>query len=245
MNDKKNKDCCNTNNKNENVNGFWSGLLYAIIPHSFCILFVVLSIIGATFATQILRQFLMLPYFMPMLIGLSLLFASISAIFYLKRINNLSWKGIVLKRNYLIILFSTTLIVNILFFNYVMPIIGGIKPINNSSAQNSATQCNIPTEVFSKTPNEQKNDLPKNKSNDGIPTQTQTTANIETFDISVDLPCSGHAFLVTGDLEKLKGVESVDFYSSNKFKIKFDSNIVSKNQILAIDIFKTYKATEI
>ncbi|MCK9393489.1 hypothetical protein M0Q03_01670 [bacterium] len=94
----KNKDCCSTNTKNEKVNGFSSGLLYAIIPHSFCILFVVLSIIGATFATQILRQFLLLPYFMPILIGLSLLFALISAIFYLKRINSLSWKGIIAKK---------------------------------------------------------------------------------------------------------------------------------------------------
>lgn len=221
----KNKDCCNTNTRNENVNGFWSGLLYAIIPHSFCILFVVLSIIGATFATQILRQFLMLPYFMPMLIGLSLLFASISAIFYLKRINNLSWKGIVLKRNYLIILFSATIIVNVLFFNYVMPSIGGVKPVRNEMVQAD------------------------NKKNDSVPANIFEGASplgkVEEFNISVDLPCSGHAFLVTSDLEKLKGVESVDFYSSNKFKIKFNSSIVSKNQILAIDIFKTYKATEI
>ncbi|MCK9393488.1 hypothetical protein M0Q03_01665 [bacterium] len=127
-----------------------------------------------------------------------------------------------------------------------MPIIGGIKPIGNSVAQNSAVQCDTPTEVFSKTSSEQNNDLPKNTPDGGLSTQTQIVSNsIETFDISVDLPCSGHAFLVTGDLEKLKGVRSVEFYSSNKFKIKFDSSMISRAQILGLDIFKTYKATEI
>ncbi|MFA6252185.1 MAG: hypothetical protein WCX74_02180 [Candidatus Paceibacterota bacterium] len=245
MENVKNKDCCSV--KTKNVNGFWSGLLYAIIPHSFCILFVVFSIIGATFATQVLRQFLLLPYFMPMLIGLSLLFALISAIFYLRRINSLSWEGIVAKRNYLIILFSTTIIVNILFFNYVMPIVGGIKPIN-TAIQNLETRYDVsPDEVFSKTSNEQKKDLPKNTSGDELSNGKQTGFDntIEAFDISVDLPCSGHAFLVTGDLEKLGGVESVEFYSSNKFKIKFDPSVISRAQILGLDIFKTYKATEI
>jgi len=228
MDDKKNKDCCLPKNKRENSDGFWRGIIYAIIPHSFCVLFVALSVVGATFANQALRQFLMLPYFMPMIIGLSLLFASVSATFYLKRIDRLSIAGAIEKKKYLAILFSTTVIVNILFFNYVMPFIGGVRPVSNELVQ-------------AQVENKKSNSVPVNAFEETNP----LARKVEEFNISVDLPCSGHAFLVTSDLEKLKGVESVDFYSSNKFKIKFDSSVVSKNQILAIDIFKTYKATEI
>jgi len=242
--EKVNRDCCSK--KEKNVNGFWRGIVFAIIPHSFCILFVIFSIIGATFATQFLRQFLMLPFFVPILIGLSLLFASISAFFYLKRIGKLSLSGAKEKKNYLFILFSTTIVVNVLFFYFVMPMIGGIKPLAETK-KDASVEFNSPVTAFSK---EVGND---NVSDDakvvlGVVSSPKTVSKIEsikTFDISVDIPCSGHAFLITGDLEKLNGVKGVEFYSTNKFKISYDSSLITKEEILDVDIFKTYKSVEI
>ncbi|MDD4409839.1 MAG: hypothetical protein PHW52_04280 [Candidatus Pacebacteria bacterium] len=207
----KKNDCCQRDNdrsdkKNESL---FSGILYGIIPHSFCILFVVLSVIGATTASQFMRQFMLLPYFLPLLIGVSFVFALISAMIYLRKTDNLSYEGIVRKRNYLLILFSTVIVVNLLFFEYVMPMMGNIK-------------------------------VEKVSDNNTIQTNPYTTNSL---DIAVALPCEGHAFLVTDDLQKLDGVKDVRFTSPNKFNIDYDPTIVSKETILAQEVFKTYKAT--
>jgi len=65
------KDCCRSNQTGRKDKSFFQGVLYGILPHSFCIAFVILSIIGATAVATIFRKFLLLPYFFEMLIGLS------------------------------------------------------------------------------------------------------------------------------------------------------------------------------
>lgn len=78
------KDCCQPSKENEKFGGI-KGILYGLLPHTFCIAFVVASIIGATAATAFFKKFLLLPYFFEILVGLSLVFATLSAVFYLKR----------------------------------------------------------------------------------------------------------------------------------------------------------------
>lgn len=63
----------------------------------------------------------MIPYFFEILIGLSLIFATISAILYLKRKEELSFRGIGKNFKYLVILFGTTILVNLFFFFVIFP----------------------------------------------------------------------------------------------------------------------------
>lgn len=68
------------------------------------------------------------------------------------------------------------------------------------------------------------------------------SGNLDYMDIKVKIPCPGHAPLVISELKKSKGVEYVKFSFPNKFNVGYDSSLVSKNQILSIDIFGEYPA---
>jgi copper chaperone CopZ len=61
--------------------------------------------------------------------------------------------------------------------------------------------------------------------------------------LGVDIPCSGHAPLISDELKKIDGVSSVQFSLPNVFDVKYDSSKASKQQILSLEVFKTYKAT--
>lgn len=113
--------------------GLIKGLVFGILPHSFCLAFVVFSAIGAISATTIFKRLLLLPYFFEVLIGLSLLFATISAVIYLRRKKQLSIRGIGGNWGYLGILFGTTIFVNLFFFLVIFPMAGnlGIGRVRN------------------------------------------------------------------------------------------------------------------
>lgn len=123
------KDCC----KKEGIGGFrgvgdvgrrkgmFQGIIYGILPHSFCIAFIVFTVIGSTLATSLLKGVLLTPYFFQLLVGLSFVFAAISAAIYLKRKGQLSFGGIRGNWGYLGILFGTTIAVNLLLFLVIFP----------------------------------------------------------------------------------------------------------------------------
>ena len=67
-------------------------------------------------------------------------------------------------------------------------------------------------------------------------------AGTSTLSQSVDIPCSGHATLISGELKKIDGVEGVTFSQPNVFKVSYDSAKTSKEKILALEVFKTYPA---
>ena len=89
--------CCDGRNT-----AFKSGLLAGLLSHSFCIAFIIFSVLGATTATYLLRPFLLNPYFFYILIALSFVFASASAFIYFKRqgIISLNKVGGVLEINF-------------------------------------------------------------------------------------------------------------------------------------------------
>lgn len=113
-------DCCE-NKKENKKDGIINGILYGILPHSFCILFIVFSVVGATLFSSYFKKVLLLPYFFPVIIILSLLFATVSAYFYLRKNNQFSKAGIKKSRNYLISLYLITISINILFVYVVFP----------------------------------------------------------------------------------------------------------------------------
>jgi copper chaperone CopZ len=67
--------------------------------------------------------------------------------------------------------------------------------------------------------------------------------NLSTLKLQVDIPCSGHAPLISGELKTISGVSGIQFSLPNVFDMKYDSTKTSKQQILSLDVFKTYKAT--
>lgn len=107
--------------KNSNRKGFLKGLLYGLLPHTFCILFIVFSVIGATAGTVLFKKFLLIPNLMPILIGVSFIFATLSAFFFLKKNKALSLQGIGQRWKYLSILYGVTVAVNLLLFFVVFP----------------------------------------------------------------------------------------------------------------------------
>ncbi len=114
--------CCRPAAQREG-HGFLMGLVYGLVPHTFCILFIVLSVLGATAATSLIKQFLYIPYIFQIIVALSFVFATISAAFYLTRNGLLSMPGIKLKWKYLSVLYGTTVGINLLFFTVLFPLV--------------------------------------------------------------------------------------------------------------------------
>jgi hypothetical protein len=189
----------------KNKTGFLQGLALGLLPHTVCIAFVVLTIVGATAATAIFRQLLLLPNFFEMLIGLSLILATFSAVFYLQRLGIMSLRGLKRKWRYLTILYGTTVGINLLFFLVVFPAIANLN--------------------FAKTP-----------------TVLAGQTNLSELTLQVQVPCSGHAPLIIGELRKLSGVSRTTFESPNYFKVSYDPSQVSPDQILDLEVFKTFPA---
>lgn len=127
-----NKNCCTSNSKS-NIK---QGIIYGILPHSFCIAFIILSVIGATTATVLLQSWLLNPYFFPFLIILSFLLATASAFLYLKKLDLLSFEGIQEKKKYLLTLYTTIVGVNILFFLVIFPLTANLSLSSNVSTSN-------------------------------------------------------------------------------------------------------------
>jgi hypothetical protein len=111
--------CCHADSVK--TKGFWRGLVSGLIPHSFCLLFIGLSIIGATGASALIKNILLIPNIFQILIILSVLFATVSAGLYLKKTKQLCLAGVKTKWRYLLMLFSTTIITNAILLLVVFP----------------------------------------------------------------------------------------------------------------------------
>jgi ABC-type antimicrobial peptide transport system permease subunit len=201
-------DCCNKKNIKEenNKKGILRGVLYGLAPHTFCIAFILFSIIGVTTATTLLKPLLLNRYFFYILIVISFIFATVSAIIYLKRNESLSAKGIKNRWKYLSILYGTTILVNLLFFMVIFPVVANL---NLSPASATANDQNI---------------------------------QLRSLTLEVDIPCSGHAPLITGELKKISGVEEIKFRFPNLFDIKYNPSETQEDKIISLEVFKTYKA---
>jgi len=132
------QDICCATAKNSPNKGIFSGLLYGLVPHSFCIAFIVFSTIGAITATAFLKKFLLIPYFFHFLVFVSLLLATISAVIYLKKAGCLCVDGIKRKWKYISILYSATILINLLMFFVVFPVLANINPQNTINQQGLA-----------------------------------------------------------------------------------------------------------
>jgi copper chaperone CopZ len=201
------RDCCNNSKEKSSLK---QGLLYGLVPHIGCIGFVAASILGVTVAVEFFKPLLMNPWFFYILIGISLMFATVSTAIYLKQNNILSMKGVLRKKKYISAMFGSTIGINLLFFLLIFPMAANFGTIVSASPSGLAI-------------------LPENNS-------------ISTITLQVEIPCSGHAPLISGELKKIQGVQAVKFNFPNNFDVAFDSSKTTKEQMFALDVFKQYPA---
>ena len=205
MENKKNQkeyvDCCGNPIKEKKSKGIWQGIMYGLIPHIGCIAFIIFSVLGMTAFASVFRPLLYKAYFFYIMIGVSLVLATLSASLYLKKHGGL--KEAKNHKSYLGILYGSTIGIGLLLYFVVFPLVGAY-------------------------------------------TASAGTINAldPSFIIKVTIPCEGHAPLITSELEKLSGVKAVEYLGSFKFKVSYDNQTISKEQILGADIFKEYPAKE-
>lgn len=122
---------------------FLQSVLYGLAPHTFCILFVIFSVVGTTLITTFLRPFLLNVYFFYFLILLSFTFATLSSFFYLRKNGILSLNGVKRKWRYLSIMYGATIFINLLLFWVIFPFTANLnfglqnKSIAGSSVSNT------------------------------------------------------------------------------------------------------------
>lgn len=204
------KNCCEKKEEIKKDKGLLRGILYGILPHTFCIAFIVFTILGTTVATALLKPLLLNPYFFYILIGLSFFLATVSAVLYLRRNGKLSAGGAKRSWKYLSLLYGTTIAVNLILFMVVFPLAANFKPLASSASVIDSAGGNLETQSIT---------------------------------LEVQIPCSGHASLITGELNKIEGIKNVKFRLPNLFDVVYDPAKTSKEKILSLEVFNTYKAT--
>jgi len=218
-------------NKNETKNTILKGITYGLVPHIGCIGFVVASILGVTFAAELFRPLLMSPLFFYGLIVLSMVFATISSVIYLKNNDLLSVQGIKKKTNYLLIMYGTTIGVSMLFLFVIFPMLVTSIP---ASLDAQTTQ-----NLGAGTSNGENSNLIATNTTPSLQIQTNS---IRTLKLEVQIPCAGHSPLIVSELKKLNGVTSAKMLQWNTFSVTFDTTKTTKEQILAAEIFTSYPA---
>ncbi len=139
-------DCCKQKKEYKGNNPLM-GLVYGLVPHIGCILFVIASILGATVLMQFFKPFLMNRYIFHYLILLSVGFATLSSISYLRKNKLLSWQGIKKKRAYLTIMYGSTIGINLVLFFFLFPLLanmGGASASEIEGYNKFSISVNIP-----------------------------------------------------------------------------------------------------
>ncbi|MFA4946151.1 MAG: hypothetical protein WC607_01260 [Candidatus Micrarchaeia archaeon] len=218
--------CCEVPKDND---GLKRSVLYGLLPHAGCIAFIAASVLGVTLLADLFKPLLMSRYFFYGLIALSLGLAAVSSALYLKRNGQLSACGARKRWKYLTVMFGSTIGVNLLFFFVLFPMLANFtaaQPValaNESCPFGSSGQADCALAGFSIV----RQALPQ-------------TASLQ---LSVDIPCSGHAALISGELKKVDGVTAVRFDSPNLFAVSYDALRTSPQGILSLAVFKEYPAT--
>lgn len=137
--------CCVPAKKEEK--GILKGVLYSLLPHTFCIAFILFSLIGSVAATAIFKKILIIPYFFTFLVAASVLFATLSAFIYLKKTNCLCLSGIKRKWKYLATLYSTMIFINLAMFAFVFPALANINSGNTLNGAEYSANLSIAVDI--------------------------------------------------------------------------------------------------
>lgn len=67
--------------------------------------------------------------------------------------------------------------------------------------------------------------------------------DLDYFKISVNIPCPGHAPLISNELKTIDGVIDSRFSFPNNFDVSYDITKTSIEEILSLEVFEEYSAT--
>ena len=185
--------------------GMAQGIMYGLIPHIGCIAFIVGSVLGVTVLTQFFTPLLMNPYFFHILIAISIGFATLSSVLYLRKNGVLSFNGMKYKWKYLTTMYGSTVGINLVLFMLIFPLLANVSLA-------------APTGLVI------------------------ADGNVAYLSMEVDIPCPGHAPLISQELKTISGVGDVEFAFPNIFNVEYDVTKTTKQEMLSLDVFKTYKA---
>jgi copper chaperone CopZ len=192
-------------------NNLRQGLMYGLLPHTGCILFLIGSVLGATVLMNVAKPLLMNRYFFHILIGISIGFATLSSVIYLRKNGFLSLQGARKKWRYLLTMYGSTIGINVLLFFVIFPMTA------NASVA-SGTQ-----ELIQ---------------------QSELDGTLESLSMTVDIPCPGHAPLISNELKTIDGVLSVEYSFPESFAVEYDSTKTGRTEIFGLDVFATYPAEQ-
>ncbi|MBU1939489.1 cation transporter [Candidatus Micrarchaeota archaeon] len=202
------------------------GIIYGLTPHIGCIGFIVASVLGVTVAVELFRPLLMNPWFFHILVVISIGFATASSMFYLNKQGLLSWKGVRRKKNYLGAMYGSTVGINLLLFIFIFPMLANLDTGSFANPTGAVVLANSG------------NGTGAGGADAGI-----AGGDYSVMRLQVNIPCPGHAPLISGDLKTISGVTGVKFEFPNYFDVAFDSEKTSRDEILALEVFDTYPAT--
>ena len=194
--------------KKENK-GFFKNLLYALVPHTGCFAFILITVFGITGAAVFLRPLMMNAYFFYALILFSFVMTTVSVVLYLKKNRILSINGLKRKWKYTSTMYGITIGVNLLLFLVIFPYTANI-----GSGVSGLALANL-----------------------------VESGDYSLITLSVNIPCPGHAPLISGDLKTIDGVQEVRYSLPSNFDVYYDSQITNKQEILSLEVFDTYPAT--
>lgn len=118
-NEKSLPSCCKPVGKKPK--GLAQGIMYGIIPHAGCIAFILASVLGLTVAASFFKPLLAKSYFFYGMIALSLVFATVSALFYLRRNGGINTAKN--HKGYLTILYGSTIFISVLLYFVIFPMV--------------------------------------------------------------------------------------------------------------------------
>jgi hypothetical protein len=200
MEEKELPDCCKPKKEYKGKNSL-VGLAYGIIPHIGCIIFIVASILGVTVLMNFFKPLLLNRNIFYYLIAISIGFATLSSFIYLKKNKLLSIGGIKNKKKYLMIMYGSTVGINLILFFLIFPFMANITGgVVNASG-------------------------------------------FSLMQIQVDIPCPGHAPLISNELKTIDGVEGSEYSFPNNFVVYYNPSLTFEEEILSLEIFDEYPAT--
>jgi C4-dicarboxylate transporter len=67
-------------------------------------------------------------------------------------------------------------------------------------------------------------------------------AETASLKLEVNIPCSGHATLISDELKTIHGISAVKFLLPNDFLVTYDPSKTSADEILSLSVFKEFPA---
>ena len=140
-------DCCKKTDVPEDKKGIWQAIAYGLLPHTGCIAFIIVTVIGATTAMTLLRPLMLNAYFFYVLIAISFIFAAIASVVYLKKHGLLSTVGAKKKWKYLTTMFGITILTNLLLFMVIFPVLANVGGVTGAAALDLESESSITLKV--------------------------------------------------------------------------------------------------